>query len=92
MCADGRPEQEASRNHTAEMPDGGQKLEGQLPSYSLPSEVEALSCRMTPQELRVCSPQQLVEMHNQLGGMMSRVVADLQTRLCQTDCKHSKDL
>ncbi|XP_030613857.1 telomere-associated protein RIF1 isoform X4 [Archocentrus centrarchus] len=88
VCADGRPEQDASRNHTPEMPDGDEKLEGQLPPDGLPSEVEALSHRMTPQELRVCSPQQLVDMHDQLGGMMRRVVAELQTRLCQTDCKH----
>uniref|UniRef100_A0A669BIV0 Replication timing regulatory factor 1 n=1 Tax=Oreochromis niloticus TaxID=8128 RepID=A0A669BIV0_ORENI len=58
------------------------------PVYSLSSEIEGLSCRMTPQELSVCSPQQLVEMHDQLGGMMRRVVVELQTRLCQTDGKH----
>uniref|UniRef100_A0A3Q4HED0 Replication timing regulatory factor 1 n=1 Tax=Neolamprologus brichardi TaxID=32507 RepID=A0A3Q4HED0_NEOBR len=88
VCADERPEQDASGNLTPEVPDGDEKIECQLPRDSLSSEIEALSCRMTPQELSVCSPQQLVEMHDQLGGMMRRVVVELQTRLCQTDGKH----
>lgn len=75
-------------DETPEVPDGDEKIECQLPRDSLSSEIEALSCRMTPQELSVCSPQQLVEMHDQLGGMMRRVVVELQTRLCQTDGKH----
>uniref|UniRef100_A0A3B4G6P9 Replication timing regulatory factor 1 n=1 Tax=Pundamilia nyererei TaxID=303518 RepID=A0A3B4G6P9_9CICH len=88
VCADERPEQDASGNLTPEVPDGDEKIECQLPRDSLSSEIETLSCRMTPQELSVCSPQQLVEMHDQLGGMMRRVVVELQTRLCQTDGKH----
>lgn len=48
------------------------------------SEVEALTCRMTAEELGRCSPQQLVQMHSHLGGLMNRVVLELQTRLCQT--------
>uniref|UniRef100_A0A669E0X0 Replication timing regulatory factor 1 n=1 Tax=Oreochromis niloticus TaxID=8128 RepID=A0A669E0X0_ORENI len=88
VCADQRPEQDASGNRTPETPDGDEKIECQQPRDSLSSEIEGLSCRMTPQELSVCSPQQLVEMHDQLGGMMRRVVVELQTRLCQTDGKH----
>uniref|UniRef100_A0A3Q1KE44 Telomere-associated protein Rif1 N-terminal domain-containing protein n=1 Tax=Anabas testudineus TaxID=64144 RepID=A0A3Q1KE44_ANATE len=42
---------------------------------------------MTPLELSHCSPKQLVQLHDQLGGMMSRVVVELQTRLCHTDGK-----
>ena len=56
------------------------------PEVQLQAEVEALTGRMTPHELSHCSPQQLVHMHDQLGGMMRRVVVELQTRLsCQTD-------
>uniref|UniRef100_A0A4W6EWK1 Replication timing regulatory factor 1 n=1 Tax=Lates calcarifer TaxID=8187 RepID=A0A4W6EWK1_LATCA len=51
------------------------------PEGRLLSEVEALTCRMTPLELSRCSPQQLVQMHDQLGCMMRRVVVELQTRL-----------
>ncbi|KAM7380181.1 hypothetical protein PAMP_003494 [Pampus punctatissimus] len=51
------------------------------------SEVEGLTCRMSPLELSHCSPQQLVQMHDQLGGMMRRVVVELQTRISQTDGK-----
>ncbi|XP_013876662.1 telomere-associated protein RIF1 isoform X2 [Austrofundulus limnaeus] len=48
----------------------------------LPSVVEALSCRMMPLELSHCTPQQLVQMHYQLGGMMKCLVTELQTRVC----------
>lgn len=44
-------------------------------------ELEALSSRMTPMELSSLSPQQLVDIHAHLGGMMSRMVAEMQTRL-----------
>uniref|UniRef100_A0A3Q1JJZ7 Telomere-associated protein Rif1 N-terminal domain-containing protein n=1 Tax=Anabas testudineus TaxID=64144 RepID=A0A3Q1JJZ7_ANATE len=60
---------------------------GPLHPDGLLSEVEALTCRMTPLELSHCSPKQLVQLHDQLGGMMSRVVVELQTRLCHTDGK-----
>lgn len=55
------------------------------------SEVEALTSRMTPLELSYCAPEQLVQMHDQLGGMMRRVVVELQTRLCQRDDKPCRD-
>ncbi|KAG7453450.1 telomere-associated protein RIF1 [Solea senegalensis] len=61
--------------------------EEQLHPVALPSEVEALACRMTPLELSSCSPHQLVQMHERLGGMMGRVVVELQTRLSQTESK-----
>ncbi|KAL7384375.1 hypothetical protein ABVT39_000902 [Epinephelus coioides] len=80
--ADGRPEQDGSRNETPDTPAGEQRADGPLQS-----EVEALSGRMTPLELSYCSPQQLVQIHDQLGGMMRRVVVELETRLCQTEGK-----
>ncbi|XP_070770846.1 telomere-associated protein RIF1 [Enoplosus armatus] len=85
VSADGRPEREGSGNQTPDAPAGQQRPEGH--PEGLLSEVEALTCRMTPLELSCCPPQQLVQMHDQLGGMMRRVVVELQTRLCQTDGK-----
>lgn len=55
---------------------------------ALPAAVEALSCRTTPQELRRCTPQQLVQMHGQLGDVMKLLVTELQTRLCHDCDKH----
>lgn len=66
---------------------GEQGAEGQLQAEGLLPDVEALSCRMTPLELGQCSAQQLVQIHEQLGGMMRHVVVELQTRLCQTHRK-----
>lgn len=80
---DGRPEQDVSE--TPDTPAGEPRPEVQQHPEGLQAEVEALTCRMTPLELSHCSPQQLVQMHDQLGGMMRRVVVELQTRLCQTD-------
>lgn len=74
--AEGEPEKE-----TAERPAGQQDTEGLL------SETEALSCRMTPSELSQCSAQQLVQVHHRLGDMMRHVVAELQSRICQSDGK-----
>ncbi|KAM8857999.1 telomere-associated protein RIF1 [Synchiropus picturatus] len=54
----------------------------------LQSDVDKLCSRMTPPELGLCSPQQLVAMHDQLGDMMRRVVVELQTRLCPAADKH----
>ncbi|GLD56619.1 telomere-associated protein RIF1-like protein, partial [Lates japonicus] len=79
--ADGRPQQDDYGNQTPDTLAGGQQHQ---PEGRLLSEVEALTCRMTPLELSRCSPQQLVQMHDQLGCMMRRVVVELQTRLCQT--------
>uniref|UniRef100_A0A4W6EYT3 Replication timing regulatory factor 1 n=1 Tax=Lates calcarifer TaxID=8187 RepID=A0A4W6EYT3_LATCA len=79
--ADGRPQQDNYGNQTPDTLAGG---EHHQPEGRLLSEVEALTCRMTPLELSRCSPQQLVQMHDQLGCMMRRVVVELQTRLCQT--------
>ncbi|KAJ8352831.1 hypothetical protein SKAU_G00243070 [Synaphobranchus kaupii] len=47
----------------------------------LPSAVEALGARLTPEEMGQCSPGQLVLMHEQLGGMMRSIVVQLQARL-----------
>ncbi|KAM6955474.1 telomere-associated protein RIF1 [Lycodopsis pacificus] len=73
LPADERSERDVSGNQTAA---GGREPEGRLRS-----EVEALTGSMTPRELSYCSPQQLVHLHDQLGGMMRRVVVELQTRL-----------
>nr|XP_020477350.1 telomere-associated protein RIF1 [Monopterus albus] len=84
---DEKPEQDCSRNEIPDLAATGQQQqpEGQLQPDRLLSQVEALTCRMTPLELSGCSPQQLVLMHDQLGGMMRRLVVELQSRLCQTD-------
>lgn len=60
----------------------------QRPKDAPPAALEALARRMTAPELSRCSPQQLVEMHEQLGGMMRAVVVELQTRLCGAGDKH----
>ncbi|XP_067460337.1 telomere-associated protein RIF1 isoform X1 [Thunnus thynnus] len=78
---EGRPEEDRSGNLTLDSLAAEQRPEGLL------SEVEVLTCRMSPLELSRCSPQQLVQMHDQLGGMMRRVVLELQTRACQTNSK-----
>ncbi|CAK6967637.1 telomere-associated protein RIF1 [Scomber scombrus] len=78
---DGRMEENRSGNLKLDLLAAGERPKGLL------SEVEALTCRMSPLELNRCSPQQLVQMHDQLGGMMRRVVVELQTRVCQTDSK-----
>lgn len=62
-------------------PEGPPNPEGLL------SQCDALKCSMTPRELGGCSPLQLVQMHDQLGGLMRRVVVELQARLCPTDGK-----
>ncbi|XP_071339250.1 telomere-associated protein RIF1 isoform X2 [Trachinotus anak] len=87
--AEGKLQQDDSGNQTVETPGGRQQqqLGGQLHRDGLLSEVEALTCRVTPPELSRCSPQQLVQIHEQLGGMMRHVVDELHTRLCQTDVK-----
>ncbi|KAF7215219.1 telomere-associated protein RIF1 isoform X2 [Nothobranchius furzeri] len=69
-------------------PAGGQRPEEAVHPDRLVSAVEALTCRMTPLELSCCTPQQLVEMHEQLGGMMRSVVVELQTRLDHSDGAH----
>ncbi|XP_035030715.2 telomere-associated protein RIF1 isoform X1 [Hippoglossus stenolepis] len=84
--ADERSLQDVSEDQTPDTPTGGED-EGPLHDDGLLSDVDALTCRMTPLELSRCSPLQLVHMHDQLGGLMSRVVGELQTRLCQTDGK-----
>ncbi|KAM6934601.1 telomere-associated protein RIF1 [Xenentodon cancila] len=80
-----KPDQDASAGGT---PDGDCRLQEALHPGALPLAVEALTCRMSPLELSRCSPQQLVEMHEQLGGAMRRVVVELQTRLCSADVEH----
>ncbi|KAL4635539.1 telomere-associated protein RIF1 isoform X1 [Arapaima gigas] len=45
------------------------------------SEVKAVAARLTAEELRRCSPGQLVEMHEHLSAAMRSVVLQLQSRL-----------
>uniref|UniRef100_A0A3P9LLJ9 Replication timing regulatory factor 1 n=1 Tax=Oryzias latipes TaxID=8090 RepID=A0A3P9LLJ9_ORYLA len=61
--------------------EGNQSPAQGLHPSGLLGELEALSSRMTPMELSNLSPQQLVDIHAHLGGMMSRMVAEMQTRL-----------
>ncbi|XP_062258773.1 telomere-associated protein RIF1 [Platichthys flesus] len=86
--ADERSHQDVSGDRTPDTPTGGGgEDEGALHEGGLLSDVDALTCRMTPLELSRCSPLQLVHVHEQLGGLMSRVVGELQTRLRQADGK-----
>ncbi|XP_031160582.1 telomere-associated protein RIF1 isoform X2 [Sander lucioperca] len=87
VLAAGRPELDGLGNQTPDTPAGEQRPGGQLHPEELLSDVEALTDRMTHVELSRCSPRQLVQIHDQLGGMMRRLVVELQTRLCQTDGK-----
>ncbi|XP_043104798.1 telomere-associated protein RIF1 [Puntigrus tetrazona] len=50
-------------------------------SHDLFSDVEALSGRLTPEELGRCSPNQLGLMHEHLSGMMRSIVTHMQSRL-----------
>uniref|UniRef100_A0A673B437 Replication timing regulatory factor 1 n=1 Tax=Sphaeramia orbicularis TaxID=375764 RepID=A0A673B437_9TELE len=79
-------EEEKPSADTLDTSDAEEKPEGQLQSASLLSDVEALSCRIS-EELSQCSPQQLVELHDHLGGAMRRVMVEMHTRLCKTDGK-----
>ncbi|KAM3862259.1 telomere-associated protein RIF1 [Diretmus argenteus] len=80
VSVDEKPEQDSSRSQSPDgQPPGEPRPEGVL------MEAEALSSRMTPLQLNRWSPEQLVQLHDHLGGMMRSVVVELQTRLCQTD-------
>lgn len=50
-------------------------------SRDLLSDVEALSGRLTSEELGRCSPNQLGLMHEHLSGMMRSIVTNMQSRL-----------
>ncbi|XP_041857632.1 telomere-associated protein RIF1 isoform X2 [Melanotaenia boesemani] len=73
-----KPERTTS---TTQIPDGEQRPDG------LSSAVEALTCRATPLELSRCSPQQLIDIHYQLGDLMRSVALELQARFCSQDPK-----
>ncbi|KAM6978392.1 telomere-associated protein RIF1 [Tautogolabrus adspersus] len=85
LPADTKQENGVSVYRTSDASPGEDTPVQPLQPECLLAEVDALTCRMTPQGLGQCSPQQLVRMHDQLGGMMRRVVVELQTRLCKTD-------
>ncbi|XP_060909663.1 telomere-associated protein RIF1 isoform X2 [Labrus mixtus] len=85
LPADTKPENGVSVYQTRDAAPGEETPVRPLQPERLLAEVDALTCRMTPQGLAQCSPQQLVGMHDQLGGMMRHVVVELQKRLCKTD-------
>ncbi|XP_028446635.1 telomere-associated protein RIF1 isoform X2 [Perca flavescens] len=87
VLAAGRPELDCLGDQTPDPPAGEQRPGVQPHPEELLSDVEALTDRMTHVELSRCSPLQLVQIHDQLGGVMRRLVVELQTRLCQTDGK-----
>ena len=58
---------------------------GQLTPGGLLSQAAHLSSRATAEELGLCSAEQLVRLHDALGGVMRSVVLELQSRLCQAD-------
>lgn len=68
---------------TEPRPDGRAHPEGLLP------ELESLAGRMES-ELRYCSSEQLVQIHERLGNMMKRVVVELQSRLYLTQGEPGK--
>ncbi|TNN48023.1 Telomere-associated protein RIF1 [Liparis tanakae] len=79
-AADEGPEGDASGNRTPGTPSGDREHD---PEARLRSEVDALTGSMTPLELGGCSPGRLLQIHEQLGGLMRRVAVELQTRLCR---------
>lgn len=82
------PESKASRMERAEEqpveegPGGTPNSEGE--AEGLLPELESLASRMTPEELGRCSPGELVQLHEHLGGVMRSVVLELQSRLLPT--------
>uniref|UniRef100_A0A674N161 Replication timing regulatory factor 1 n=1 Tax=Takifugu rubripes TaxID=31033 RepID=A0A674N161_TAKRU len=74
---------EFATSSTEPGPDGRSHPEGLLP------ELESLAGRMES-ELRYCSSEQLVQIHERLGNMMKRVVVELQSRLYQTQGEPGK--
>ncbi|XP_074550421.1 telomere-associated protein RIF1 isoform X2 [Halichoeres trimaculatus] len=89
LPAEPKPGNDIFMYHTPEVSPGEQRAAAARQdsgAEGLLLDLEALSCRMTEQnELAQCSAQQLVQIHEQLGGMMRHVVVELQTRLCRTD-------
>lgn len=93
--ATGRPEQAAPGHETQAAPENEKKVTpgtpAEEPEGRLLLELDALSCSWTPVELSRCTPQQLVQIHERLGGLMRSVVTELQSRLCQVDARHWGD-
>ncbi|XP_029968020.1 telomere-associated protein RIF1-like [Salarias fasciatus] len=53
----------------------------EVPEAPLLSELQALCCRASPAALGRCSPRELVDAHQLLGGLMSSVVRELESRV-----------
>lgn len=79
---DEEEEEEEGRPITEQSPSG------QLSPGGLLSQVDSLSSRAMAGELGLCTAEQLVQLHDALGGVMRRVMLELQGRLCQASGKH----
>lgn len=64
---------------------GPQTTEDQPQCNRLLSKFEDLNSRITSKELSHCLPQQLVQIHHQLGDMMKRVMDEMHSRFCETN-------
>ncbi|KAK0145103.1 hypothetical protein N1851_015999 [Merluccius polli] len=78
-------EEEEDEEEEEARPSVVQAPSGQLAPGGLLSQAAHLSSRATAEELGLCSAEQLVRLHDALGGVMRSVVLELQSRLCQAD-------
>ncbi|XP_070293827.1 telomere-associated protein RIF1 [Salvelinus sp. IW2-2015] len=70
-----------SKEHPEERPDQSRPDHQKTAEGGLLLEVESLAAHLTGEGLSHCSSDQLVQIHDQLGGMMRTVVVQLQSRL-----------
>uniref|UniRef100_A0A8C2H6S5 Replication timing regulatory factor 1 n=1 Tax=Cyprinus carpio TaxID=7962 RepID=A0A8C2H6S5_CYPCA len=69
------------KGHSDDLKTDSELMAEEDKSCDLLSDVEALSGRLTSEELGRCSPEQLGLMHEHLSGMMRSIVTHMQTRL-----------
>uniref|UniRef100_A0A9J8D1C3 Replication timing regulatory factor 1 n=1 Tax=Cyprinus carpio carpio TaxID=630221 RepID=A0A9J8D1C3_CYPCA len=72
---------EAQDDRSSEVEADSEPMAEEDKSCDLLSDVEALSGRLTSEELGRCSPEQLGLMHEHLSGMMRSIVTHMQSRL-----------
>ncbi|XP_045068031.1 telomere-associated protein RIF1 isoform X4 [Coregonus clupeaformis] len=75
------PVSKEHEEHPEERPDQSRPDHQRTAEGGLLSEVKSLAAHLTGEGLSHCSPDQLVQIHDQLGGMMRTVVVELQSRL-----------
>ncbi|CAB1347035.1 unnamed protein product, partial [Coregonus sp. 'balchen'] len=75
------PVSKEHEEHPEERPDQSRPDHQRTAEGGLLSEVKSLEAHLTGEGLSHCSPDQLVQIHDQLGGMMRTVVVELQSRL-----------